>query len=446
MKNSIILTFLLSIFIFQCRKDDPSPGPPQACNLDGTEQAVVNDLNQIAHSFDGDDPKLDDTGLDALIEYLGDTKLVGLGEATHGTKEFFNMKHKIFRQLVLQKDFKAFIFELPWGNAWKVNEFVTQGIGTADEVVNQTFYWVYDTEEVRELVQWMHDYNLDKADADKIHFIGNDPQGPDFSIERAIVAQYLGNYQADSLPNLISNYANLPASTTNYYNASFEIHQTNSEGALTVVQYFTKHKEELIALSSAFEFELAAMAADVILSRESLYRFQNSGVFRDQMMARYSSWWQRILADNAKVAIWAHNYHVMDGDPINADWMGSFLRDEFNEDYKNVAFSFSEGSFNAFLADENASFASPVQVQRYDNSRCDVINYLLSEVEGNQFYVIFEELSGNTDSYFRNSQEFIQLGAGFNANYLNNYDNPLPLNRLFDVLIHFNKTTASVLQ
>lgn len=423
--------------------------PALGCGLTETEQAVVEALDAgLAHSFQTADPEIADPQLQPLIDYLADTKFVGLGEATHGTADFFQLKDKLFRLLVTQAGFKAVIFEIPWGNALKVNDFVTKGIGTADEAIDQTWYWVYDTEEVRALAQWIHDYNEDLADEEKIFFIGCDPQGPDFALERQHLREYLYHTDPDSERVVLDHYAQLPRGDLPAYSNTFAAtHEANRIGCQAVYDYMLRHADRLIANSSELDYQIALMSAHVIQQREHMYRVDSYGELRDELMATYSEWWQRALGEDSKVAIWAHNRHVWDAGPLNSNWMGTFLTNRQGaENYRTVGFSFSRGSFNAFLADSNSGFAGFNRRHIIEEPLCGTVNHLLQEVAGEQHYLIFDEFSGPAFEYFRAAQRFTQNGAGFNIDYIENYTQAIPLLRVYDVLIHFDDTRASVLQ
>ena len=447
MKHSICL-FLLIILFASCKKDEVYiPTPEPECILTADEEFLINQLtDEFAYPLNGAEPDSEDEGLNPLIDYLGDTKLVGLGEATHGTSEFYKMKDKIFRKLVTQKGFNAIIFEIPWGNAKVVNDFVTEGVGSADEVIDQTWYWTYDTQEVRDLAQWIHDYNLTQSAGEKIHFVGCDPQGNDFNIERNMVSTYLNQVQPDSSEMVLSNYSQLPwGEISDYSNEEESIKEANRIGTKKVFDYFVENMDEMINVSSEFEYEVNKMAAHLIQHREYIYRTNNFGVPRDSLMAIYSEWWQSILAPEAKVAIWAHNFHVMDAQDIGADWMGTYLRQRNGSDYKNVGFSFGKGAFNAFEAGANGQFVSGVTRQTIPRLTCHSTNHLLSLVAGDQHYLIFDELENESYAYFESNHPFIQFGAGFNYDFLQNYTQDFSLSRMFDVLIHFDETNNSEL-
>lgn len=443
-----LILLLIPFSIISCKKENNGPGSgPTECILTDDEQNLVNQLNEkFTYTFGEATPEVADPLLDPLVNYLGDANFVGLGESTHGTKEFYQLKDKLFRSLVQDKGFKAIVFEIPWGNAMVVNDFVTKDIGTADQAIDQTYYWTYDTQEVRDLAQWVHDYNIGRSDEEKIYFVGCDPQGGDFKEERRFVAQLIGEVQPDSVANVMAHYANLPNDLNDYSSRSEQVHEANIEGTQKVYDYLVANKEVLIAATSTLDYEIALMAAHVIQQREIIYRTNDFGEKRDSLMAVYAEWWQRILGEDAKVALWAHNFHVADGGDFGGNFMGTFLRQRHSDAFKTVGFSFGTGSVNAFLAGKNRQFVSGVQRQNLPELRCHTTNQLLTLVDGDRHYLIIEELRNEVFTYFNNNNPFVQFGAGFNYTFLDNYILQIRLARLYDVLIHFDETNASSLK
>lgn len=447
MKSSTIILSSLLFFFLACQKE--AEVNPTNCSLTETEQEVITQVEtNFAYPFDEANPETEDANLQPMIDYLGTAKFVGLGEATHGTKEFYQMKDKLFRQLVTQKGFKAIVFEIPWGNALVVNDFVTEGIGDANSSIGQTYYWVYDTEEVRVLAQWMRDYNENLPTEEQILFVGCDVQGGNFEEEKKIITNYLEKVMPDSIEFVLEAYRDLPFTDLfSYANSSANIQERNIEGTAKIYDFFVAQEEEMLASSSYFEYQVALMAAHVIQHRELVYRTQDFGWTRDSLMALYSEWWQRILGEESKVAIWAHNAHVMNGSSLSQNWMGTYLKIRQGQNYKNVGFSFGKGSFNAFLAGIDAQAVGNVSRQAIGDPVCRTVNNLLTQVEGDQYYLIFEELTGEAQSYFNRTQKFVQLGAGFNVKYIDrHYTRDYRLSTLFDVLIHFDQTRESVLR
>ncbi len=438
----------VALLFLSCSEDIPIVETKTDCSLTSDEILVVDELNsKYAYTFNNAVPDDYDSSLDYLIDYLGDSKIVGLGEGTHGTSEFFSMKDKIFRQLALKKEFNAVIFEIPWGHAMKVNDFVVKGIGDVNSVIDQTYYWVYDTQEVRDLAQWIYEINLTRTDGNKIFFVGCDPQGGDFNIEEDMVYDYLNVVAPDDAFDIISKYGSLPYSLQNYDELSKEEKMINRDRVDEVYQYMIDNKEDFVVKSSEFDYQVALMASHVIKHREYIYRVQQFGTPRDSLMAIYTDWWQQIVEVGAKVAVWAHNFHVMDGRSLNGDWMGSFLKRKHQDNYKNVAFTFGTGCLNAFVSNSQGKFAGAVQKQTVPWTSCLTVNNTLTKVDGDQHYIIFDEVNyaSYSGKYFMNPNQVYQMGAGFNYKFIFRYTQRLELSRLFDVLIHFDYTNESQL-
>ena len=115
MKISYLVLLSLVLLIGCSDNEDITPSNEE-CTFTEQEEMVIKQLSEdYHHPFETAEPHVREETLDPLIEYLGDARIVGLGEATHGSAEFFKMKDKLFRALVTEKDFKAIIFEFPWG-------------------------------------------------------------------------------------------------------------------------------------------------------------------------------------------------------------------------------------------------------------------------------------------------------------------------------------------
>ena len=187
----------------------------------------------------------------------------------------------------------------------------------------------------------------------------------------------------------------------------------------------------------------------VIAGREEVYRTQNHGTLRDQLMAGYSETWRTILGNETKIAIWAHNFHVSNVNfGANSQSMGYFLKQMHSKEYQIVAFGFATGGVNAFLTDGNFGFAGFVREQNVDRLVCNSVNHFISEASGDKKYFIFEEMPVGSDLYqfLAGNQEWLSIGAGFNISFLERH---FYLSRRVlrenDVLIFFDEVEASEL-
>ncbi|HET6263158.1 MAG TPA: erythromycin esterase family protein, partial [Chloroflexia bacterium] len=111
------------------------------------------------------EPSDDYSDLLPLKELIGDARIVALGEATHGSREFFTMKHRILRFLVQEMGFTVLAFEDGWPEALSVDEYVLGGPGSPEDAVRDLLYWPWETREVVEMVEWMRAYNASRGEA-----------------------------------------------------------------------------------------------------------------------------------------------------------------------------------------------------------------------------------------------------------------------------------------
>lgn len=293
----------------------------------------------------------------------------------------------------------------------------------------------------------MREYNTTRDPEDHIHFVGCDPQGPHFIEERRILFNYLNEVIPDSANQFMGTLNQLPSGDlSEYHKDNLSTHVANAQATFDLLQKMESYREDWTAKTTEYAFEVAKFALEVIRQRESLYWFRGYGEERDRTMAANTQRWQEMWGPDTKVAAWAHNYHVLDGWAIRSIRMGTSLRLEYGADYRSVGFSFSSGSFNAFLANFQGGFQGSVRAQRIDEMPCGITNQLFEEVPGNNFYLVMDDLSPGTRTFFNAPQSFFQCGAGFNPAFRQNYIINLPLGEAFDVLVHFDETTASDLR
>ncbi len=107
---------------------------------------------------------------------IGNAHLVCLGEATHGTREFFQLKHRLLEFLVSEMGFTVFGIEATMPEAFDVNEYVLTGTGDPTKALAGLYFWTWDTREVLEMIRWMRRYNADPLHKKKVKFYGFDMQ------------------------------------------------------------------------------------------------------------------------------------------------------------------------------------------------------------------------------------------------------------------------------
>ena len=91
--------------------------------------------------------------LEPLGALVGDAHLVALGEATHGARDFFQLKHRLLEFLVERKGFTVFAIEATMPEAFDVNEYVLSGKGDARKALAGLYFWTWNTEEVLDMIE-----------------------------------------------------------------------------------------------------------------------------------------------------------------------------------------------------------------------------------------------------------------------------------------------------
>ncbi len=133
-----------------------------------------------------------------LKKIIGNARIVSLGEATHGTREFFQMKHRMVEFLATQMGFTIVSIEANMPEAYRLNDYVLNGRGDPGELLKGMYFWTWDTKEVLEMIQWMREFN--QSGKGRIEFTGFDMQTPDVALK--IVKDFAAAHDRDYLPEI----------------------------------------------------------------------------------------------------------------------------------------------------------------------------------------------------------------------------------------------------
>ena len=245
-------------------------------------------------------------------------RIVALGEATHGNREFQELKKTVLAHLVETGGVRAFALEADFGEGLYIDAYIHGGDGTAEDAVRLLSYPIYHTESMVELVRWMRDYNDRASDAQKLSFYGIDLQNPPCS------ARYLIERTEDET----AKEALLPLT---------EKKLSLSDPA--VQNAFAAVKE----LQDTLSDPLAARAAENLMrcyEMYSTYGDDRGGLFafRDRCMADTVAWIGEREAEkgNARILLAAHNDHIARNGFGGIDSMGSLLAERYGAAYMAI--------------------------------------------------------------------------------------------------------------
>jgi erythromycin esterase-like protein len=128
-----------------------------------------------------------------LKKVIGDARIVSLGEATHGTREFFQLKHRMLEFLASEMGFTIFSIEANMPEAYRLNDYVLTGRGDAAALLKGMYFWTWNTEEVLDMIRWMRQFN--QSGKGRIAFTGFDMQTP--TVAEQIVADFVATNDPD---------------------------------------------------------------------------------------------------------------------------------------------------------------------------------------------------------------------------------------------------------
>src|SRR6476661_2655570 len=125
-----------------------------------------------------------------LKKIVGNARIVSLGEATHGTREFFQLKHRMLEFLASEMGFTIFSIEANMPEAYRLNDYVLNGVGDPAKLLRGMYFWTWDTEEVLDMIKWMRAFN--QAGKGRVQFTGFDMQPP--AVAQDIVRTFIAKY------------------------------------------------------------------------------------------------------------------------------------------------------------------------------------------------------------------------------------------------------------
>lgn len=270
-----------------------------------------------------------DHDYDALLEAVGDRSFVLLGEATHGTREFYRMRAQITRRLICERGFEAVAVEADWPDAYRLNRFVR---GEGHEAAAQQAFddferfprWMWCNEEVLSFIEWLHDHNIELPEENRVDFYGLDMYSLYRSAEAVI--GYLESVDQQQASLARKQYAALDhvrdPQGYGYEVAAglrpdcrIAVQERLVQLVRNAPQYLTRDGRR-----AADEQFFAERNAHVVMSAEAYYREMfgsraDSWNRRDQHMTQTLFSLHHHLQSQGqagKIVVWAHNSHLGD--------------------------------------------------------------------------------------------------------------------------------------
>lgn len=329
---------------------------PVAAPSPSHEDPVVRLLSETLEPISS----IEEAELGPLLERIGDARIVLLGEATHGTSEFYRMRARITRALIEERGFRIVAAEADWPDAARVNHWIRgDGLSTGQWKAFSRFpTWMWRNREFREFVDWLHAYNGERPLETRVGFYGLDL----YSLYRSIdaVLTYLDRTDPETARVARARYGCL---------SPWERDPATYGRAALTGRYRTCETEVVTMLRDLLESQLqyahldgehfldAVQNARVVANAERYYRVMYYGSreswnLRDTHMFDTLRTLLAFQGPDARAVVWEHNSHV--GNAAATEMgargehnVGQLAREHFGGDAFLVGFGTDHGTVAA---------------------------------------------------------------------------------------------------
>jgi erythromycin esterase-like protein len=303
-----------------------APSRPRPLPKEAPLAAAIADCCEPFSSIDSAD-------LEPLLERIGDARVVLLGEASHGSSEFYRMRERISRALIVTRGFNFVAIEGDWPDAARIDHYVRHRNYPPSEWTAFARFprWMWRNREVRQFVDWLREHNTQKAAAEQVAFHGLDLYSMYTSI--GAVLQYLDRVDPKTAQVARTRYACLTPwqSDPAVYGEAMltgEYHSCEQEVSLMLRELLQKHRA--YAEHDGERFLDAVQNARLVADAEHYYRAMYYGSraswnLRDSHMFETLKDLLGFHGAKSKAIVWAHNSHVG-----NSAATEMSARDEYN--------------------------------------------------------------------------------------------------------------------
>ena len=395
---------------------------------------------------------------DALLDSVGERSLVLLGEATHGTQEFYRMRAEITLRLIAEQGFDAVVVEADWPDAYRLNLFVRGegedvGAASAFDDFERFPRWMWRNEEVLRFAQALRAHNLERPVERRVGFYGMDM----YSLYRSAeaVVDYLSSVDEEQAAIARRQYAALDhvRDPQRYgYEAVYGVRPDCRQAVRERLLALWKHAPEYLGRDgrpAADAFFFAERNAQVVASAESYYRAMfgpraESWNLRDRHMVDTLLALQGHLRSHGgtgRIVVWAHNSHLGDARATEmsfaGEWnVGQLIRQRLGEaEALLVGFTTYTGTVTAaYEWDGEAEYRDVLP------ARADSYESLFRDTRLNRFYL---PLQGEVARVLRTPMRERAIGVLYRPDTeLQSHYFMASLPSQFDAVFHLDETQA----
>lgn len=395
-----------------------------------------------------------------LLDITEDARFVLLGEATHGTHEFYQARAEISKRLIQEKGFSAIAVEADWPDAYRVNQFI-QGAGEDESAVDalgdfKRFpLWMWRNAEVLDLVGWLRSYNEEMdSDEKKVGFYGMDLYSLHASMDA--VLSYLDRVdpeEAKKARKRYSCFAEYGENSQAYgFAASSNLSESCHDEVLSQLVELRRKAGEYAARDGRVaqdDYFFAEQNARLVKNAEEYYRVMFQGQIeswniRDRHMTETL---QALLAhleqhsENSKIIVWAHNSHLGDARATQmgdrGEWnVGQLMRERYGSQAVLVGFTTYNGTVTAA-----SEWDEPAQLKHVLPALKDSYENLFHTTGLSRFLLPLRDHDVKENLQQSRLERAIGVIYRPETERMSHYFHAR-LSDQFDVVLHFDKTRA----
>lgn len=388
--------------------------------------------------------------LDPLLERIGDAKYVLLGEASHGTHEYYTWRTAISKRLIQEKGFSFIAVEGDWPDCYRINRFVkgySDAGSTATDVLkefNRWPTWMWANWEIAALLEWMREYNAGMPQERKVGFYGLDVYSLWESME--VIVNYLRKEDPKAAALAIQAVR------------CFEPYEEGQDYARAMLHLSSNCTEEVIRLlkevrgkSHRYDHDREAplnaeMNAQVIANAEVYYRSMvsfrdDSWNIRDSHMFATLNALTKFHGEDAKAIVWEHNTHIGDARYTNMQAegllnVGQLVREKHERDGVHiVGFASYEGSVIA-----GANWGATMEKMAVPPAMKGSIEDILHNDSAEDKLILFE--NDHAITRFNRYIGHRAIGVVYHPEYERGNYVPTLLPSRYDTLLYLDQTEA----
>ncbi len=402
------------------------------------------------------------TDYDPLIEFIGDSRFVLLGEASHGTHEFYRERAQITKRLILEEGFNAVAVEADFPDAYRINRYVRGESGDYEAVDALSGFkrfpqWMWRNADILDFVGWLRAHNDDLPEGQpKVGFYGLDLYSLHASMDA--VLQYLDKVDPEGAGRARARYAcfdHFGEDTQLYgYSAAFGLSESCERDVIAQLVELQRRSAELARMdgrAAKDDFFYAEQNARLVKNAEQYYRTMyksdvSSWNLRDAHMSETLDALERHLTGAngraAKIVVWEHNSHLGDARETEmgqrGEWnVGQLTRQKHGRDAVLVGFTTDHGTVTAA-----SNWGEPAERKRVRPAVNGSVENLFHATGLERFLVLMKEHSF-AESALREPLLERAIGVIYRpeterqSHYFN-----ARVSRQFDAVIHIDETRA----